>query len=78
MKTQLEISKPEFLTEDDVKRPLENVVITNAMLEKVDFNIIGHFGNIPTFYARVKLDGGMMQLGGDINNISNAGVIMLS
>ena len=76
MKTQLEISKPEFLTEADVKLPLENVVITNAMLEKVDFNIIGHFGNIPTFYARVKLDGGMMQLGGGVNNISNAGVIM--
>ena len=76
MKTQLEISKPEFLTEDDVKLPLENAVTANAMLEKVDFSIIGHFGNIPTLYARVKLDGGMMQLGGDINNISNAGVIM--
>ena len=76
MKTQLEISKPEFLTEADVKFPIENVVTTNAMLEKVDFSIIGHFGNVPTFYARVKLGGGMMQLGGDINNISNAGVIM--
>lgn len=78
MKTQLEIIKPEFLTEAEVnhKLPLENAVTANAMLEKVDFNIIGHFGNIPAFYARVKLAGGMMQLGGGVNNISNAGIIM--
>jgi len=76
VKTQLEIIKPEFLTETDVKLPLENALTANAMLERVDFSIIGHFGNIPTLYARVKLDGGMMQLGGGINNISNAGVIM--
>lgn len=56
MKTQLEISKPEFLTEADVKLLLDNAVTANAMLEKVDFNIIWHFGNIPAFYARVKLD----------------------
>ncbi|WP_203632673.1 hypothetical protein [Lacticaseibacillus suibinensis] len=76
MKADLCVERTKFLTFADVTALWPEAHEENGLVRNVDFIITGHFGNIPSLWMPVDFNTGTQAIGGGVNQIANAGLVM--
>lgn len=51
--------KARFVSKEEIMKTFPNVEIQNGIIQKMDLNVIGHFGNIVTLNMPISIGGGI-------------------